>query len=321
VSNPGDRWRRGRIVFAAVLFLVPALLLGRCVADREDRIERVASAAKASAQPVLTVSGEGGIVVLTGNVATEEIGQSLTATAQQVFVGDQVLPQFTVVKGAASIADPNLLFSVMHSLQDPWSLLSVDGAYELRGYLATENDRVPVLTATQSALGSRVKLIDKLEVVASTEAPETTVVAVPSTTIAVVETTVVPAAAVEEQAAVQAVAEINETIALKGITFRSGSFELTPEGSAVVDEIAVTLEANPTVKVAISGHTDSVGDPGFNQSLSQRRADAVLLALVGKGIDVERMTSAGFGDTKPVADNATAAGQAKNRRIEFAIAN
>jgi outer membrane protein OmpA-like peptidoglycan-associated protein len=82
----------------------------------------------------------------------------------------------------------------------------------------------------------------------------------------------------------------------------------------------VTLAANPTVNVAISGHTDNVGDPALNTSLSQQRADAVLLALVSKGIDVGRMTSEGFGDTKPIADNATSAGRAENRRIEFAVA-
>jgi outer membrane protein OmpA-like peptidoglycan-associated protein len=332
VSNPGDRWRRSRIVFAAALFLIPALLLGRCVADRQDRVARVASDAKAARLPVLTVSGEGGIVVLTGNVASEAVGQSLTAEAQQAFTGDQVLPQFSVVENAATIADPSLLFAVMHSLQDPWSLLPVDGAYELRGFLASETDRVPVVTATQMALGPDIKLVDKLEVVANpeevipaavqpTQAPETTVAALPSTTIAaVVNTTIAAEPAVEETAAVEAVALINETIALQGITFRTGSFELTAEGRAVVDEIAVTLAANPTVNVAISGHTDNVGDPALNTSLSQQRADAVLLALVSKGIDVGRMTSEGFGDTKPIADNATSAGRAENRRIEFAVA-
>ena len=71
--------------------------------------------------------------------------------------------------------------------------------------------------------------------------------------------------------------------------------------------------------MSISGHTDSSGDAASNQSLSQARADSVRSYLISKGIAAARMTAAGFGQTKPIADNATPDGRRRNRRIEFAV--
>jgi hypothetical protein len=78
-------------------------------------------------------------------------------------------------------------------------------------------------------------------------------------------------------------------------------------------------ELNPAYSLEINGHSDSQGDDYKNLVLSQQRADAVKLYLVGKGINEDRMTSKGYGETMPVADNSTAAGRAKNRRVEFKV--
>jgi outer membrane protein OmpA-like peptidoglycan-associated protein len=78
----------------------------------------------------------------------------------------------------------------------------------------------------------------------------------------------------------------------------------------------------PTMTIELRGHTDSTnstGDPEFNQKLSQQRADAVRDALITAGIKAERVTAVGYGDTKPVATNATEEGRARNRRTEFII--
>jgi outer membrane protein OmpA-like peptidoglycan-associated protein len=74
-----------------------------------------------------------------------------------------------------------------------------------------------------------------------------------------------------------------------------------------------------SIKVEIQGHTDNVGDAAKNKALSQKRADAVMKYITTKGIDAARLTAVGYGQEMPVADNKTAAGKAKNRRVEFKL--
>jgi len=81
------------------------------------------------------------------------------------------------------------------------------------------------------------------------------------------------------------------------------------------------LNENPTYKVQIDGHTDSQGKDEYNQALSDSRAASVKAYLASKGIAESRLSSAGYGETKPVADNNTAAGRAKNRRVEMTLSN
>ena len=89
---------------------------------------------------------------------------------------------------------------------------------------------------------------------------------------------------------------------------------------SLLDQIALVLKAHPEVKkVRIEGHTDSDGPDDRNLDLSKRRARAVLTAIVTRGVDVDRLDSEGFGESKPIADNKTKAGKAINRRVELAI--
>jgi OmpA-OmpF porin, OOP family len=120
----------------------------------------------------------------------------------------------------------------------------------------------------------------------------------------------------DEQAKVQA--KLNESLAGKIIEFETGSDKLTPKGQAILDEITPVIKsANDNLEVG--GHTDNAGKPASNQSLSERRAKTVLNYLVGKGIEAGRLTSKGFGQDKPIADNATPEGKQRNRRIEFQV--
>ncbi|MFN7920077.1 MAG: OmpA family protein [Bryobacteraceae bacterium] len=113
--------------------------------------------------------------------------------------------------------------------------------------------------------------------------------------------------------------QIKEVIKLKGIEFLTGSAQLTPNGRAVLDEVAAVLNKAATVSVDIEGHTDNQGVADSNQRLSEQRAAAVKAYLVSKGVTSSRMGTAGFGQTRPIADNNTAEGRQANRRIEFKV--
>jgi outer membrane protein OmpA-like peptidoglycan-associated protein len=110
--------------------------------------------------------------------------------------------------------------------------------------------------------------------------------------------------------------ESNGTIALEGVQFDLGSARLTADSAVVLDRLVKTLNDNPELKIAISGHTDSSGDRGFNKTLSKARANSVLQYLTKAGIDSARLSAQGLGDSQPRADNSTSAGRKQNRRIE-----
>jgi len=104
-----------------------------------------------------------------------------------------------------------------------------------------------------------------------------------------------------------------------GIVFDSGSDHLKPESAPVLRQVSAYLKENPEVKVTITGHTDDVGDTGANQTLSEKRAAAVAASLSGDfGIDAARFTTAGKGESQPMAKNDSLEGKAMNRRVEFA---
>jgi OOP family OmpA-OmpF porin len=79
------------------------------------------------------------------------------------------------------------------------------------------------------------------------------------------------------------------------------------------------LKEYPDIRIEISGHTDSRGKADYNRDLSQRRADAVKVYFIGKGIDPSRLTTVGYGMDRPIADNTTESGRSKNRRTEFRL--
>jgi OOP family OmpA-OmpF porin len=94
---------------------------------------------------------------------------------------------------------------------------------------------------------------------------------------------------------------------------------LKPEGKAKLDDLVDKVKGiNLEVVIAV-GHTDSVGDDAKNLTLSQNRANSVMSALIKRGVDPTRMEAVGFGETKPIASNSTAAGKAENRRTEFKV--
>jgi len=106
-------------------------------------------------------------------------------------------------------------------------------------------------------------------------------------------------------------------IVTHGINFDINKADIKPESMGTLNAIAAILKSNPELKFEIQGHTDNTGNPASNLTLSQKRADEVMKQLISLGIDATRLSSKGFGDTKPISPNTSPEGKANNRRVEF----
>lgn len=113
--------------------------------------------------------------------------------------------------------------------------------------------------------------------------------------------------------------EVNAQVILKNIFFETGKYDLKAESETELNNLFDLLIENPTVVIQINGHTDNVGKPADNMTLSNNRSKAVVNYLIKKGIKPERVSSKGFGETQPIADNNTEEGRAKNRRTEVQV--
>jgi len=101
------------------------------------------------------------------------------------------------------------------------------------------------------------------------------------------------------------------------INFDTGKATIKSDSDKTLDDAAAALKAAPNLKIEVGGHTDNVGTPQANEKLSGERAQAVMAALVKRGVAANRLTAKGYGQTAPIADNRTEDGRAKNRRVEL----
>ncbi len=106
---------------------------------------------------------------------------------------------------------------------------------------------------------------------------------------------------------------------MSDVLFDTGKYSLKQPTQISLAKVAGILQAYPGLKLQVEGYTDSVGTPTLNQKLSENRAGAVRDFLVTQGVQLNNITAAGFGEAKPVADNATAAGRAQNRRVQLVV--
>jgi OOP family OmpA-OmpF porin len=109
----------------------------------------------------------------------------------------------------------------------------------------------------------------------------------------------------------------DRTVTLRGVNFEPWKDDLLPASTAVLDDVARQLIESPEVKVEIGGHTDARGNPTRNLRLSLARAETVRAYLIMKGVDGDRLVARGYGLSKPITSNTTAAGRAMNRRVEL----
>ncbi|NGY05739.1 OmpA family protein [Solimonas terrae] len=113
--------------------------------------------------------------------------------------------------------------------------------------------------------------------------------------------------------------KLGDTLVLRGVNFEFDKSRLTVNAKTLLDQVADALQKRADIKIELDGYTDSKGSDAYNQNLSQHRAVSVKDYLVGRGIADDRITTAGFGEASPVADNNTDEGRELNRRVELKV--
>ncbi len=130
---------------------------------------------------------------------------------------------------------------------------------------------------------------------------------------------VVPDVAAQTEAVASCQQQFDDALAGNNVQFATSSAEIDAASDALLSTLATIASACPLARIEIAGHTDSTGDPAYNEYLSGERAAAVRTNLIARGIAAERLSAAGYGAARPIATNATAAGREQNRRIELSV--
>ncbi|WP_306253971.1 OmpA family protein [Parvularcula sp. IMCC14364] len=261
---------------------------------------------------VADANGNGG-VVLRGFVPSEEIRTQLVARAQELFPGG-VTDELVIARGAP---------------EGNWAqaaLAHLDGLSKLRsGYVrASGADFTLNGMAADSDLKARAETDLNRTGDAFNSNAEITLVVAPEPVLepipepAPAEMVSEPLAATDD-AADLCQATLNDMMRDNTVQFQSGSAVILPESRPLLDAVAETLARCQNFRIEIAGHTDSTGSTSGNAQLSDSRAQAVRNYMADNGVPVSRIEAQGYGESRPVAPNETAAGRAQNRRIEFTI--
>ena len=112
---------------------------------------------------------------------------------------------------------------------------------------------------------------------------------------------------------------MKKKIILRGVNFDFDKSNIRPDAAVILDEAVRILGTGGGSAVAIEGHTDWIGTDAYNQGLSERRANAVMNYLVDHGVDASRLSTTGYGESRPIASNQTREGRALNRRVELLV--
>lgn len=243
-----------------------------------------ACAASSGAQSPAPQPGQ---VLVTGTVADEASKASVLAKLRDVYGPGLVVDQITV----GAVTTPANWNGYVHKLITPElkkitrGQLKIDGStVSLKGEVANEAQRQKIASDVATSLNPTYTVNNGLRV----------------------------------SAADQGI--LDATLANRTVEFESGKAALTDKGRAILDEMAAAMLKLKERKVDLIGHTDNQGLKATNQGLSQARAEAVKAYLASKGIRSELMTASGQGADRPIASNDSADGRARNRRIEFRLA-
>lgn len=269
----------------------------------------VSAAATSGSPPSVTVAAAGGEVTLSGGVPSQADADALVAAATARYGEGNVTDELTVRDGisSAGLAELAGLIGALGAQDDATAALS-QGQVSLSGSVGSETTRTAVEQAATAVTGDAARVTSQLTVTGAGSGAT----AAPSPTSG--SGSDAGSATTSGRAQVQA-----ELDRLPQITFYAGSVALTPQGLAGVRQAADILKKNPSAKIRVQGHTDDIGDPMANQQLSTARARMVRETLNDLGIDDERMSFIGYGQTRPLVPNTSEENRQKNRRVQFLV--
>lgn len=280
---------RAKVVTIGLLALfVLAVLCAQRTATTTATVASPMGAAPEPAQAKLSLSIEAGKLALRGAVPDAVLKQQLVAKAYQAFGAGNVVNHLTIDSEVKSEEWLPRASEVIQRLKG-WGSgeVTFDGRRAiLTGEAKSESDRTKRYEELTNLLGATAKLDGQIQV---KQAPK--------------------------QVAV--VSKIHDVLVGKTVEFEIGSATLAPRGMKVLDELVPIIQSDKDVRLEIGGHTDNYGDPKFNELVSQARAVSVAQYLISKGVDGRRLTSKGYGDSKPIANNKTREGRQQNRRVTF----
>lgn len=229
-----------------------------------------------------------GKVTLLGTVPDEAARMRIVEQAKSTFGGNNVIDKLAIDPAVSALA-----WFGSGALLAPFRIKGLPaGRAELDGKRIVLTGEV-VSDAIKSAIGSAVKQ----QVGADIEVDNRLTVA---------------AAVVQKR-------KLDDMLRGKTIEFETGSAIITVLGRKLLDETVPVIQEDRATRIEVAGHTDNVGDAPSNKRLSDLRANSVLAYLVAKGVARDRLSARGYGQEKPIADNGTVDGRARNRRIDFHV--
>jgi OmpA-OmpF porin, OOP family len=279
-----------------------------------------APASVAQINPTLVLNNDGGKIFYTGTVS-DEVSKTSIIDAIKAAFGDVASGEIGVDKAAKGANWLAVLAQLLPELKSiSGSKLSFDGDDITLDGTLPQSDIDGLLAKLKSVFGDKFN-IKSIAQALTAAAPEPA--AAPATPMDDVAKNAAAAAKMDELKATGNISgtDLVQALNLAVINFASGSAKISPSSMDILKKAAETLKAAADgTKVEIGGHTDNAGNPQSNMKLSEARANSVMATLVKLGVNAAILTARGYGDTKPLQPNDTPEGKAKNRRMEFSVA-
>ncbi len=269
-------------------------------------VKTVKSLLTVTPKPVVKLDYQTGIqldakrIVLSGMVPDKESKLAYINIAKELYGDREVIDRLVVQSGA-----PHQWSEVMSSLLKQMqsflrgNAVLLNSTIAISGDVDTQEKSNFAISSLISSLGDEFRLNPRINVITP-------------------RATTVKADEIKQQA-LNCQKEFEEVLSSAEIKFKTNSDEIQTESFPLLDSLVQIAGKCPSASMEVAGHTDSQGSESYNQQLSEKRASSVVRYLVSKGVITKRLSSSGYGESQPIADNSTAIGRAKNRRIELKV--